>query len=110
MAIKRYHTTILRKLAKLPQKRRNRHISQWPDRAFIDIRKICKGVCSSPKLKSATLKKVKPYKAIIRNISRSQPAKIKKILLKQKGRGIFTALATGLVPLIVDGIVKLTQK
>ena len=46
----------------------------------------------------------------IRKISKSSPKKIKKILTKQKGKGIFTAIALGLAPLLIDGITKLVKK
>ena len=110
MSIKRYQTTILKKLSKLPQKQRNLHISKWPSAAFTDIKSICKGICNSSNIKPSTLKKIKPYKSTICNISKSDTKKVKNILLRQKGRGIFTAIATGLIPLLVDGIIKLVKK
>ena len=110
MTIKRYQSTIFKNLSKLPQKERNQHIKKWPSKAFTDIKSICKGICNNPKLNPSTLKKIKPYKIPIRSIAKSNSKQVKAILLRQRGRGIFTAIAAGIIPLIVQGISGLFKK
>lgn len=106
MVIARYQAKILKKLGKLPPKLRKKHLANWPSSAFKDIRSICSGICTSTKLNKNTLRKIKSKKKIIRKISKSNPATVKNILSKQKGSGLFTAIAAGLIPLIASLIKK----
>lgn len=107
--VSRYTVKVFQKLSKLPKKQRNKHINNWPTKAFCDIRGLCKEICHNKKIPPKTLKKIQKQKKIIRLLSTSQPKKIQKILTQQSGRGIFTAIAGGLLPLIIDQIVKLTS-
>ena len=108
--IGRFQVKTLKTLAKLPQKERNKSINRWKSKPFRDIKHICTSICRSPKIQGKTLKKNSTQKNNIRKISKSSPKKIKTILTKQKGKGIFTAIALGLAPLIINGITKLVKK
>ena len=108
--IARFQVKALKSLAKLTQKERNRSINKWKSKPFRDIKHICTSICKSPKIQGKTLKKLFTQKNNIRKISKLSPKKIKTILTKQKGKGIFTAIALGLAPLIINGITKLVKK
>ena len=108
--VSRYQVKVFQKLSKLPKKQRQKHINNWPNKAFCDIKGLCRQICHNKKITQKTLKKIQKQKKLIRTISNSPPKKIRKILAQQSGSGIFTALATGIIPLIVDQIVKLTSK
>lgn len=108
--IRRYNATVLRKLAKLPQKTRKLHLKKWPSTAFKDIKNISKGICDCEKIPKKVLRKLSPYKKTIRKIARSKPLGVKKILVNQKGGGIFTVLAGTLLGPIIDAIGGLFKK
>lgn len=107
--ISRFQSKVFKKLAALPRKQRRKHINSWPNKAFGDIKQTCKAICKNPKITNRVLKKICSQKNNIRKIANSPPKKIKKILIQQKGKGIFTALAAGVIPLIVDQITKLVK-
>lgn len=108
--IRRYNAITLKKLAKLPHKTRKLHLKKWPNSAFRDIKNISKGICECKKIPKKSLRKLLPYKKTIRKIARSQPLGVKKILVNQKGGGLFTALAGGLLGPIINAIGGLFSK
>lgn len=108
MPINRYNVQTLKKISKIPHKNRKKHLDKWSVSAFKDIKNICGGICSSKKIPQKTLKKVKSQKNLIRLIANSKPESVKKILVNQTGGAIFTAIAAGLIPVIIDQIVKAT--
>ena len=108
--VSRYQVRVLQKLSKLPKKERQKHINNWPTKAFCDIKNLCKKICHNKKVTQKTIKKIRKQKNLIRTISKTPPKKIQKILARQSGSGIFTALAAGVIPLIVDQVVKLASK
>lgn len=89
-------------LGKFKKKERKKILFNFPNKAYTDIKAICKNVCHNKKCKPRTLKKIKRYKSIFRKFSKSSPKYIKNTLIKQKGKGIFTALAAGVIPLIAN--------
>ena len=107
--INRHNIRTLNKLSTLSHKNRKNHLKDWSDTPFKDIKNICSIICKCKKIPQKTLTKLQPYRKNIRKISKSKPAAVKKILLKQKGGGIFTALAAGIIPMIVNQIVKATS-
>ena len=106
MAISRYNITTLKKLAKLPHKTRKKHLTSWDLSAYKDIKDICGKACSKRKIPNKTLKKLKSQKKIIRKIANSNPTGVKKILVNQKGSGIFTTLAAAIIPTIIGAFAK----
>ena len=106
MSINRYNAITLKKLGKLPQKGRKLHLKNWSSTAFKDIKNICTAICNTHNIPKKTINKLKLHKNNIRKISKSKPSTVKKILVNQKGGAIFTALAAGLIPIIIDQIVK----
>lgn len=110
VAVSRYQVNLLHKLSKISKKDRQKHINSWPIEAFRDIKGLCKKICHNKKVTQKTIKKIRKQKNLIRTISKAPPKQIKKILAKQSGAGIFTAIATGILPFIVDQITKLVSK
>ena len=110
VAVSRYQVNLLHKLSKISKKDRQKHINSWPIEAFRDIKTLCKKICHNKKVTQKTIKKIRKQKNLIRTISKAPPKQIKKILAKQSGAGIFTAIATGILPFIVDQITKLVSK
>ena len=106
MPINRYNVTTLKKLAKLPHKTRKKHLDNWDLSAYKDIKNICSKACSNPKIPKKCVNKLKKQKKTIRKIALANPSAVKKILVSQKGSGIFTALAAGIIPAIIGAIVK----
>ena len=107
--ISRHNIRTLIKLSALSHKNRKSHLKNWPDTSYKDIKNICLSICKCKRIPKKTLNKLHPHRKNIRKISKSNPAAVKKILLEQKGGGIFTALAAGLIPMIVNSIVKATS-
>lgn len=101
MKISKYHVQVFKKLSRLTKANRKKHLSLWPHKAYKDIKKICGDLCHSKKIKPSVLKKISPQKKILRLVAKNPPAKVKKILLDQKGNGIFKAINTGLPALIL---------
>lgn len=105
--VHRYNAITLKKLGRLGPSKRKHHLKSWSSTAFKDIKNICTAVCKTKeKIPKKTLNKLTPHKKLIRKISTSRPQSVKNILLKQKGGAIFTALAAGLIPLIIDQVVR----
>lgn len=105
MTIHRYNATTLKKIAKLSQKERKRHLDKWDLNAYKDIKNICCKACDSKKkIPKNTLKRLKSHKNTIRKLAASTPTAGKKILIEQKGSGVFTALAAAIIPPIIGAI------
>ena len=104
MTISRYNISTFKKIGKLSQKKRKKHLDNWDSKAYKDIKTICGKACASKKIPQKTLKRLKSQKKDIRKIASANPATVKKILVSQKGSGLFTAIAAGIIPAIVGAI------
>ena len=87
MTISRYNISTLKKIGKLSQKKRKKHLDNWDSKAYKDIKTICGKACASKKIPQKTLKRLKSQKKPFVKLHQQTPQLLKKYWSTKKVQG-----------------------